>query len=220
MNLTDAQKQEFIKDLKNLMTYKDMSKKYKLPGMHSIWRITKELGFPSNYRRLQLRKKPRILPLPKQVEKRKQEFIQDIKNLMPQPEMAKKYKLSTPCVVYWQAVKLGFPKRYRIMRRKEVRDKIFVEANKALCELPNLSEFARRNNISKSYPSKCGVRARRIKCYKQARNKCRICGKPRAGNRLRLCNQHLKAYNIKKDAGEVAMRPRIPIGVEIGKSPL
>ena len=152
--------------------------------------------------------------------RQEKQFIADTKKLVKGKDMAVRYGLPGPSSVYRTALRLGFPPRYRVDRRRERRDALLVKIQKGLCKLPNLAEYCRREKlkyfciVGRSYK----LRVRKIKCYVAERQKCRICGEPKSEKSFkRLCETHLMDYNKKLIAGLTRRRTVIR---EIGKERL
>lgn len=140
-------------------------------------------------------------------DKQKQSFIKDLHALMPYKEMSKKYGLGGQWNAWRMSIKLGFPNRYRRQLFKEKREALFVKIQKDLCVLPNFREYCRRNDLNYFNIMQQGLRVRKIACYTKARNKCRICGKPKQTKIKyrfnRLCSEHLAQYERTRHEGKL-----------------
>lgn len=107
-------------------------------------------------------------------------------------EIAKKYgvEIST---VYRNTLRWGKPPGWKRNLNNDLREKEKVDISKELCVLPDLRAICKKRNISYfGLVANNGFRAKKIGCYKKARNICYICGvdiTKRTWGR-RLCKEH------------------------------
>lgn len=95
--------------------------------------------------------------------------------------------------IYRWSIRNGKSPRWKRELNNERKAEQVVEISKALCVIPNLRRVCKEKNIGyDAFISKNDFRARKIGCYKTARNKCRMCGID-ITNRTwwqRLCKEH------------------------------
>jgi|SRR5882724_9271330 len=107
--------------------------------------------------------------------------------------MANKYNVAIS-TIYRVCILEGKPKRWRLSQIQEKKDTLKVEIAKELCVLPNLRQVCKQRKLNYfNFITRTDFRAKSIKCYTDARNKCRICGIDITGRIWwrRLCSIHV-----------------------------
>jgi hypothetical protein len=107
-------------------------------------------------------------------------------------EVGKKFGFQISSI-YRTSVLYGKPRGWKQEIRRDKNKDLMVELSTAVCDLPDLRKVCRNKKLSYfNVISKTGIRVRKIKCYKKARNICRICGIDISNRawQTRLCLTH------------------------------